>query len=112
MAFLIILRCIFWLWESSHSSIYVAPLLIRLDFALRFGPYFVEPVIAGIEEDGTPFIAGADLIGCLNHAKVPPFCPLRLTMHPADIERAGLCRFWHRIVQTVRYGRISLGAGP
>lgn len=37
---------------------------------LRFGPYFVEPVVAGLEEDGTPFIAGADLIGCLNFAKV------------------------------------------
>lgn len=37
---------------------------------LRFGPYFIEPVVAGLEEDGTPFIAGADLIGCLNFAKV------------------------------------------
>jgi 20S proteasome alpha/beta subunit len=35
----------------------------------RFGPYFVEPVIAGISSNGDPFIAGADLIGCLNFAK-------------------------------------------
>eukprot|EP00729_Bicosta_minor_P009037 gene9037-8532_t len=30
----------------------------------RFGPYFVEPLIAGLEQDGTPFIASTDLIGC------------------------------------------------
>ena len=35
----------------------------------RFGPYFVEPVIAGLEEDGSPFIASTDLIGCINFAK-------------------------------------------
>ncbi|KAK9899836.1 N-terminal nucleophile aminohydrolase [Cystobasidium minutum MCA 4210] len=35
----------------------------------RFGPYFIEPVVAGLEADGSPFIAAADLIGCLNFAK-------------------------------------------
>ncbi|KAI8916060.1 nucleophile aminohydrolase, partial [Gorgonomyces haynaldii] len=35
----------------------------------RFGPYFVEPVIAGIEEDGSPYICSMDLIGCINFAK-------------------------------------------
>ncbi|KAA1472639.1 20S proteasome subunit beta 3 [Dentipellis sp. KUC8613] len=48
----------------------------------RFGPYFIEPIIAGLEPvtttpaDGSaptteyrPFIAGADVIGCLNFAK-------------------------------------------
>jgi hypothetical protein len=40
----------------------------------RFGPYFIEPVIAGItgpnsSEPNKPFIAAADLIGCLNFAK-------------------------------------------
>ncbi|KAG8857873.1 proteasome core particle subunit beta 3 [Serendipita sp. 411] len=36
----------------------------------RFGPYFIEPVIAGLSK-GTnkPFIASADTIGCLNFAK-------------------------------------------
>eukprot|EP00300_Choanocystis_sp_HF-7_P030596 c39464_g1_i1.p1 GENE.c39464_g1_i1~~c39464_g1_i1.p1 ORF type:complete len:209 (+),score=44.14 c39464_g1_i1:45-671(+) len=37
-------------------------------YSKRFGPYFVEPVIAGLEPkpDGTfePFISSADLIGC------------------------------------------------
>lgn len=32
----------------------------------RFGPYFLEPVIAGIDEKtGQPFIASTDLIGCI-----------------------------------------------
>ena len=39
----------------------------------RFGPFYVEPVIAGISTTPTgetePFIAAADLIGCLNFAK-------------------------------------------
>lgn len=29
----------------------------------RFGPYFCEPIIAGLNEEGTPFICTTDLIG-------------------------------------------------
>jgi len=39
----------------------------------RFGPYFIEPVIAGLSKTPTggikPFIAATDLIGCINFAK-------------------------------------------
>lgn len=38
----------------------------------RFGPYFIEPIIAGLTDPSKgskPFIASADVIGCLNHAK-------------------------------------------
>jgi len=39
----------------------------------RFGPYFIEPVMAGLSKRPTggykPFIAATDLIGCLNFAK-------------------------------------------
>lgn len=39
----------------------------------RFGPYFIEPVMAGLEKTPSgaykPFIAATDLIGCLNFAK-------------------------------------------
>jgi len=31
----------------------------------RFGPYFVEPVIAGLDSDNKPFICGMDLIGAI-----------------------------------------------
>lgn len=30
----------------------------------RFGPYFVEPVVVGLEKSGKPFVASMDLIGC------------------------------------------------
>ncbi|CAL9730924.1 proteasome subunit beta type-3 [Monosporozyma unispora] len=36
----------------------------------RFGPYFVGPVVAGINsKTGKPYIAGFDLIGCVDEAK-------------------------------------------
>ncbi|KAI8322128.1 N-terminal nucleophile aminohydrolase [Martensiomyces pterosporus] len=35
----------------------------------RFGPYFVEPVIAGLDKNNEPFICGMDLIGCPNYAE-------------------------------------------
>jgi len=35
----------------------------------RFGPYFVSPVIAGLEPDGSVYIAGMDSIGAIETAK-------------------------------------------
>ncbi|KAK9469924.1 nucleophile aminohydrolase [Lipomyces arxii] len=36
----------------------------------RFGPYFVSPVVAGINsKTGNPYICGFDLIGCINFAQ-------------------------------------------
>ncbi|KZT02868.1 N-terminal nucleophile aminohydrolase [Laetiporus sulphureus 93-53] len=39
----------------------------------RFGPYFIEPVMAGLQKTPSgaykPFIAATDLIGCINFAK-------------------------------------------
>lgn len=29
----------------------------------RFGPWFTEPVVAGLKDDNTPFMSGMDLIG-------------------------------------------------
>lgn len=29
-----------------------------------FGPYFVEPIIAGLDKTGKPYVASTDLIGC------------------------------------------------
>jgi 20S proteasome subunit beta 3 len=29
----------------------------------RFGPWFCEPIVAGLSEDNTPFLSGMDLIG-------------------------------------------------
>jgi len=45
----------------------LASVVANLLYERRFGPYFVEPVIAGIDpKTGEPFIANTDLIGCLN----------------------------------------------
>ncbi|SCZ89306.1 BZ3500_MvSof-1268-A1-R1_Chr9g10363 [Microbotryum saponariae] len=35
----------------------------------RFGPFFIEPVIAGLDAEDKPFICAMDLIGCINFAK-------------------------------------------
>ncbi|ODV96384.1 hypothetical protein PACTADRAFT_41344 [Pachysolen tannophilus NRRL Y-2460] len=36
----------------------------------RFGPYFVSPIVAGINsKTDKPFICGFDLIGCIDYAK-------------------------------------------
>lgn len=51
---------------------YVPILLCGWDVDLtahRFGPYFIEPVVAGLNEDNTPFICSMDLIGCPMLAK-------------------------------------------
>mmetsp|Transcript_960 Transcript_960/g.2758 ORF Transcript_960/g.2758 Transcript_960/m.2758 type:complete len:161 (-) Transcript_960:179-661(-) len=31
----------------------------------RFGPYFAEPVIAGLDKDNKPFLCSMDLLGCV-----------------------------------------------
>lgn len=38
-------------------------LVSTLLYEKRFGPYFCEPVIAGLKDDDTPYISGMDLIG-------------------------------------------------
>lgn len=38
-------------------------LVSTLLYEKRFGPWFCEPVIAGLKEDGTPYLSGMDLIG-------------------------------------------------
>lgn len=43
-------------------------LVSHMLYEKRFGPYFTEPVIAGMDEHGTPFIYSMDLIGCINLA--------------------------------------------
>ncbi|KAJ2548493.1 proteasome core particle subunit beta 3 [Coemansia sp. RSA 1933] len=34
----------------------------------RFGPYFIEPVVAGLDKNDKPFICGMDTIGCIDFA--------------------------------------------
>mmetsp|Transcript_26716 Transcript_26716/g.31091 ORF Transcript_26716/g.31091 Transcript_26716/m.31091 type:complete len:205 (-) Transcript_26716:97-711(-) len=37
--------------------------LSNLLYEKRFGPYFIEPVVAGLDENNQPFLSGMDLIG-------------------------------------------------
>lgn len=39
--------------------------LSNLLYQGRFAPYFCEPVVAGLEEDGSAYITGMDLIGAM-----------------------------------------------
>eukprot|EP00010_Vexillifera_abyssalis_P006895 CAMPEP_0201550692 /NCGR_PEP_ID=MMETSP0173_2-20130828/7012_1 /ASSEMBLY_ACC=CAM_ASM_000268 /TAXON_ID=218659 /ORGANISM="Vexillifera sp., Strain DIVA3 564/2" /LENGTH=192 /DNA_ID=CAMNT_0047960737 /DNA_START=241 /DNA_END=819 /DNA_ORIENTATION=+ len=48
----------------------VGNVISTLLYEKRFGPYFVEPVVCGLEgKDNKPFIVSTDLIGCLSSAK-------------------------------------------
>lgn len=40
-------------------------MLSNLLYERRFGPYFIEPVVAGLDENQEPFIAAMDVIGCI-----------------------------------------------
>lgn len=44
-------------------------MLSSMLYEKRFGPYFAEPVVAGLEADGKPYIAAMDLIGAPVFAK-------------------------------------------
>ena len=35
----------------------------------RFGPWFTEPVVAGLDKDHKPFMCAYDFIGCLSPAE-------------------------------------------
>ncbi|KAJ2080291.1 proteasome core particle subunit beta 3 [Coemansia sp. RSA 988] len=45
-----------------------AHLVSHMLYERRFGPYFVEPVIAGLDKNNRPFVCNMDLIGCINYA--------------------------------------------
>uniref|UniRef100_A0A6U3X6G3 Proteasome subunit beta n=1 Tax=Ditylum brightwellii TaxID=49249 RepID=A0A6U3X6G3_9STRA len=49
--------------EREMSPRVFSNLLSTLLYEKRFGPYFIEPVVAGLDEKGKPFLSGMDLIG-------------------------------------------------
>jgi 20S proteasome subunit beta 3 len=49
--------------ERDMSPQVFSHLLSTLLYEKRFGPYFVEPIVAGLAENGKPFVSGSDLIG-------------------------------------------------
>lgn len=65
--------------EREITPVTFAHLVSSTLYERRFGPYFIEPVVAGLEPLPSPnpgeparfkpFIAATDLIGCINFAK-------------------------------------------
>ena len=56
--------------ERQISPQTMANLVSTSLYEKRFGPYFVSPVVAGINHTtGIPFICGFDSIGCIDFAK-------------------------------------------
>ena len=56
--------------ERQISPQTMANLVSSSLYERRFGPYFISPVIAGINHTtGNPFICGFDSIGCIDFAK-------------------------------------------
>lgn len=41
-------------------------LISSMLYEKRFGPYFVEPIIAGLDKNNVPYVATTDLIGCIS----------------------------------------------
>ena len=60
------------LWDLKQPCNAVKPLKLPTDVHDRFGPYFVSPVVAGLEpqKDGSwkPFLCGTDSIGAIEKA--------------------------------------------
>jgi len=56
--------------ERSPSPLTFAHLISSSLYEKRFGPWFVSPVVAGIDgKTGKPFVCGFDSIGCIDFAK-------------------------------------------
>lgn len=49
--------------ERAMSPKVFSHLLSNLLYEKRFGPYYIEPIVAGLDENNKPFLSGSDLIG-------------------------------------------------
>ena len=54
--------------HTSPQTYTLATSAESLSWSCRFGPYFCSPVIAGLEQDGTPYLCGMDTIGAIETA--------------------------------------------
>ncbi|CAG8610477.1 16720_t:CDS:2 [Funneliformis mosseae] len=53
--------------EREIEPLTLANMISSTLYGRRFGPYFCEPIIAGLDKNNKPHIYGMDLIGCLNY---------------------------------------------
>ena len=49
--------------ERQMSPKVFSNVLSNILYEKRFGPYFIEPIVAGLDENNKPFLSGMDLIG-------------------------------------------------
>jgi 20S proteasome subunit beta 3 len=68
----------------------VAHLVTNTLYSKRFGPYFIEPIIAGLDENNEAYLATSDLIGCLTDSD-NFFC-----VGPATELLLGVCESYYR----------------
>eukprot|EP00429_Kryptoperidinium_foliaceum_P127472 CAMPEP_0176274834 /NCGR_PEP_ID=MMETSP0121_2-20121125/46927_1 /TAXON_ID=160619 /ORGANISM="Kryptoperidinium foliaceum, Strain CCMP 1326" /LENGTH=206 /DNA_ID=CAMNT_0017615037 /DNA_START=12 /DNA_END=632 /DNA_ORIENTATION=+ len=54
--------------ERTMQPHIVGNMLSSMLYEKRFGPWFTEPVVAGLDKDKKPFLCGFDFIGCLSKA--------------------------------------------
>lgn len=47
----------------------ISRMLSSLQYSHRFGPWFIEPVVAGLDEHNVPYVCSMDTIGCMNEAE-------------------------------------------
>eukprot|EP00055_Hartaetosiga_balthica_P002266 m.3330 g.3330 ORF g.3330 m.3330 type:complete len:205 (+) comp2052_c1_seq1:94-708(+) len=65
-------------------------LISSLLYEKRFGPYFVEPIVAGLDGNDRPYVASTDLIGC-------PNCPDDFVVGGTSSEQLyGMCESLYR----------------
>ncbi|KAL3806254.1 hypothetical protein ACHAXA_001077 [Cyclostephanos tholiformis] len=55
--------------EREMSPKVFTNLLSNMLYEKRFGPYFCEPIIAGLDGGGSPYLATMDLIGAQAHSR-------------------------------------------
>ncbi|EEA06495.1 proteasome subunit beta type 3, putative [Cryptosporidium muris RN66] len=59
-------------------------------YSKRFSPYLVEPIVAGLDKNNEPYLAGYDLIGCLSK------CSDFAISGTADRQLFGICESFYK----------------
>lgn len=86
--------------ERDLSPKVFSNMVASLLYQKRFGPYFIEPLVAGLDDNNEPFISGMDLIGA------PVFAKDFVLAGTADEAMFG--KFGYLLSLMLRYGGVSL----
>ena len=70
-------------WQGFYTRALLVPAILgiivetfssmvsQMLYERRFGPYYCEPVIAGLDENNKPFLSGMDLLGAQARTRYP-----------------------------------------